>query len=303
MANLNSYIYDGEIDTFLKYKKEFDYIKSVDLNDKNNIFYKTLRETFLDNDEKNFVRVLPKADYFEKLLDLENKKLINIKESLTYDSLSQMIKETKELKEYQNKLDEEEAIKSLPKLNIDDIEKNKKIIDYEVLDNIIYTKAKINDLVYIGVNFKIDVKTDLEKYMVAVLSQLLTKVDTKNYDYKKLNEEIDKNTGLFSPTIVAYGNKNIFKFTIKTLASNIDKTYDILYEVLFNSIFGYNRVKTILSDVKISSNMSLISSGHITALNRAMMNFNNEAECIEKMSLSAISAVSAFVSCTFLAVD
>ena len=69
LSSLDTYLYDKGVATYIGYKNEFDYLKNENLNDKNNIFYRTLKRVFIDNENRSINVLLPKSG-----LILENDK-------------------------------------------------------------------------------------------------------------------------------------------------------------------------------------------------------------------------------------
>ena len=293
LNTLDSYLYGKNIDEYIKYKNSFDIIEKEDLNEKNNIFIKTIKEVFLNNTDKSLALVTPMVDLLKNKQVSENNKLSVLKNKMSDLELSDVINETKELKIYQSVDNEDKSC--LPKLNVRDIDRDKKLIDYQ-LDTIsdkkiLWTNKKINELVFY--NFDIFVPIDnmsvYEKYLCSLLLKIITKIDTKNYNYKQLNNLIDKNTGLFQILAKINEEKFLIRFNVKTTKNKLNLSFVLIEEVLFNSIFDdYDRILTIINELKTESNISVNSMGHISSFARALSSISRSYDYNDKFSISGI---------------
>lgn len=283
---LDSYLYDEDISIFLEYKKAFDDIKKIDFNDLDGHIYSLLRSIFVDNEYKNLVSLSPRVNLL-KDYNAELKNTIEIRKAdMTEFQYKKTIEESANLKKYQEANDDYSC---LPKLFISDIDRDKKLLDYNIVNisnnKVLVTNKNINDLIYIGLNIKLDKYSDFETYILATMLDLLTRIDVIDCDYKKLNNYIDLYTGQFSNKIIAYDENMYIRFSIKTLANNLDDTFDLLYRVLFTTLFDdKKRILDILNEIKTDASSSILSSGHIVALNRALASISTAANFIDMTS-------------------
>ena len=182
----------------------------------------------------------------------------------------------------------------MPVIDLKDINREKNIINIneQNIDNIkiITTNNENDELIYFNFNIKLDNFSNEEKYYLGILIKLFTKVSTKNFNYEDLNNLIDTYTGYFSTTVKVVGDNAYLRFTFKTLKNNFEKSMSILKEVLFNTKFDdYNRIKNILFELKIESNLSILNSGHTAALTRAMANMSLARNFSNYISANGIS--------------
>ncbi|MCR5350045.1 MAG: insulinase family protein [Acholeplasmatales bacterium] len=120
MAALTSYLYDDNcpfsaLET-IEYFKEF----KEDIN--NNYFENLIKDIFVNNKHKSFVKLVPTLDSMSKEDELISKKLKEYKDSLTDEELDNLILMNKKLIDYQNEESSEDDINKLPKLTLDDLD-------------------------------------------------------------------------------------------------------------------------------------------------------------------------------------
>ena len=117
----------------------------------------------------------------------EKKKLADFKATLSENEIKEIIDKAKPLEEYQEAEDGEEELKTIPMLEISDIERkarklNNQFCDIEMV-KVVSHNIFTNGISYINLNFDI---TDIDYKKlptVALLTEIFKYVDTKNYSY------------------------------------------------------------------------------------------------------------------------
>lgn len=292
LTSLDSYLYGEDINIFLNYKEAFEKIKKFDLNDRDCYVYQLIKQIFIDNKYKNLVCLSPKLNILTEYNNELNNILDNRKQNISSVEFENIKKESIKLKQYQESSNDDLSV--LPKLLVSDIDRDKNLIDYDLEDikgkKILITNKKINDLVYLGININIDDLSDFEIYILSFLCKIITRLDTKNYDYKKLNNIIDLKTGMFNLNPVSYDDNLYLRLNIKTLVSNLDDVFEILYEVIFNTIFdNKKKILDILNELKTVSLSSIIQTGHIVSYHRSMYNISKNARNLDRVSSNGIA--------------
>ena len=274
LVSLDTYLYGDNPSTYIEYKEAFDFINKVDLSDKNNIFIKTLREVFVDNEWTAVNVLIPKNGYSKEKEDKLDNILKQRKDSMGTDGIKNVISDTEALKKYQMEKDSEEDIKSIPMLKISDIDKHKQIIDFDNLvigntDSIICYKND-KDIVYNEIMFDI---TDLKKeelYFLSLIKNLIAKIDLEDIGYKELNNYIDINTGGFDTIVNIFEKNSFLNFSIKSVNEKVDIAFDVFFKVLSKTIFNdKQRISLLLNEAKSESLLSILSSGHISSIMRS----------------------------------
>jgi len=281
---MDSWLYD-ESKPFIHIEagKTFDMIKE---ESKHGLFENIIKEQLLGNNHASLIVLLPKKNLTEKMETAVEEELQKYKALLTEEKISTIIKDTKDLEIYQDEASSQEALETIPMLAIDDIKKEaaplyidkKRIADIDVIHHNMFT----NKIAYTLLSFDCkNVPEDLIPY-VGLLSSVLGFIDTKNFSYAELANEININSGGISTSASIYTDSNdLSKYAIKyevrtrTMYEKVDFAFNIIKEILFDSKFTeYKRLKEIVSTVKSRLESSMTNSGHSVAMLEAMAQFS-----------------------------
>lgn len=253
---LRGWIYADDAFLTAEYKAQIDELKkSLDTK-----YLETLITEKLTGNPHCLLTVLtPKPGLMEENIAKEKAELAAYKKTLSDEQLEQLVKETKVLKEYQKRPDTKEALDTIPLLKLEDIEKRadyyeiseKKIKDIKYLTYPTFSK----EIVYNQLLFDLSaVPQDLLPY-ASLLSNVLKKLNTKNFTYGDLDTEINLHTGGINFYINTYYQdqdleKPLFKFVLsgKTMSDKIKEYVDLCKEILFDTKFDDpKRLKEVLN--------------------------------------------------------
>ncbi|MBE5835509.1 MAG: insulinase family protein [Butyrivibrio sp.] len=277
---LDSWLYDDMKPWInIEANETFDQLKKEVETD---YFEKLIQKYLLDNNHKTVLLLEPVKGLTEKQDEELKEKLQHYKESLSEEQIQTIVRETKELKEYQETPDSPEDLAKIPLLTLADMKKEadpfiydeRKVGDQTILFHDIFT----NKIAYL--NFVFDIKnvpTELLPY-TPILKSFLGMMDTVNYSYGDLNNEIHIQTGGINGAISTYiDSKNVHEFkttfevSAKVLVSNMKKATELVSEIILNTKFDDKaRIKEILEELKSKMQADLASSGHQTATIRAL---------------------------------
>lgn len=291
---LDSWLYDG--------KAPFLHIEA-------NETYKTLREAIagdyyeqliqkylLDNPHRSVLTVLPKKGLTTEKDAAFHQKLQDYKQSLTESELQEIVEEGKRLKSWQETPDTKEALKTIPLLKREDLKREatsyvneeRRISGTRLLVHDIFT----NGIAYLTFLFDLkQVNTELFPY-VGVLKSMLLGVDTANYSYGELFNEVNCVTGGISVQAGTYGNAidlsrylTTLEVKTKVLYPNRDEAIRLMTEILMTSDFSDDkRLYEILAETKSRMQAVMTSAGHSLAALRALSGFSATAACAQELS-------------------
>ena len=136
-----------------------------------------------------------------------------------------------------------------------------------------------------------DLPDELVPYM-GILKQVLGFMDTENYSYGELFNEINCHTGGISMAVNLYGNmreKERFcmklEMKAKTLYNKTDFAFAMMREILQKTRFtDTKRLYEIIAQMKSRLQMYLMSAGHSAAAVRAMAKFSRSAKINDRMN-------------------
>lgn len=283
----NSWLYDdNEPFMCLKYNKEFEFLKEQIGTD---YYTKFLRERILENTHKTILVALPKKGLNKELEQKVAEKLKAYKESLSAEEIAELVRQTKELEQYQSEPSAKEDLEKIPMLELEDIGKKAislknreySVVDIPVIQHDLFT----NGIAYVEYYFMMNtVPVHLLPY-VSLLTALYKEVDTDKRSYNELANEIDLKTGGIGISLGSMGvkpelgNYKVF-LTIRTkvLYENLAEALALMEEILFTShVTDKKRMKEILGEMVSQMKMSITDSGHTAMANRALSYFSEGA--------------------------
>lgn len=248
-------------------------------------YEKLIQKYLLDNTHSSLVIIKPKVGLTMEREEKRKEKLAAYKASLSKEQLEQLIKDTNKLHEYGETPSAKEEIEKIPMLSKEDIGKKihplynieKEVNGVKVVHHNVYT----NGIGYLKLSFDITKLMEAAPYL-SLLSTVLGYVDTKNYSFLQLSNEINLHTGGIGSTINLYnyrGEKDgytaRFEIKAKALFDKLPKMFELIKEILENTkLDDDKRFKEILAETKSRMEMRLSSRGHSTAVTRAMSYFS-----------------------------
>lgn len=281
---LDSWLYDDE--------KVFDYIEADGIYEKlrseidNGYFEKLLEKYILNNTNAAMVVVSPKLNLNEEKEACLVEKLQEYKENLSLEEREKIVKDTAELKEYQEMEEPKEVLETIPLLKREDIDKEglkiKNRMEKTEHTKLLMHDIETNKIAYIRILFDI---SDLEEEMlpyVGLLKNIIGLMDTKNYTYDKLFNEIYIRTGGVSVNtdfFPNYDNQEDYILTLdlktKVLFGKLEPAREIMEEMILKTDFSdKKRLKELLLELRSKMQGSMVASGHSVAATRAMSYFS-----------------------------
>ncbi|MBQ8317427.1 MAG: insulinase family protein [Lachnospiraceae bacterium] len=248
---------------------------------KTDYFEKLIRKYILDNNHKSFVTLMPKKGMLEEKVKAEKAKLAEYKNSLSEAQLTDIVKNAEHLKQYQSEPSTKEELLSIPLLEISDIDKNARKLNNQFTEiemvKVVSHDIFTNGISYINLDFDIT-DMDINKYpYVGLLTEIFKYVDTENYEYNQLANEINLHTGGigFGTSVLSKKKKDKYRVSFmvnaKMLDEKLDKAFELIEEILFTSkLDSKKRLKEIVAEIKYGLKNDLVSAGHLTAANRAL---------------------------------
>lgn len=291
---LDSWLYDK--------KAPFMHIEANDT-------YKQLRESIetgyfedlitsmlLQNPHKTIMTVVPVRGLTTKKDEALYNKLQAYKNTLSDEEIRGIVEDTKALRAYQEQQSSKEALETIPLLTRQDMKKEaapyinevKKSGDTTLLVHDIFT----NGIGYLNLVFDLKkVPAELFPY-VGILKAVLMMVNTENYSYGELFNEVNIHTGGIRFVVNTYTNADKmdeYKVTLevkaKTLYENRDRAMELMKEIILTSDYEDDkRLHEIIAEMKSRMQATMTSAGHSLAAVRAMSYFSPIAAVSEQIS-------------------
>jgi hypothetical protein len=254
-----------------------------------------IEKYFLNNNHASIVILAPVKGLTVKKDEELKDKLKNIKNSMTEDELESIVEKTKRLERYQETPSTPEELDTIPVLRREDLSKEVEpfyntvveLEDVKVVKHNIFT----NGITYFSLCFDItDVPFELLPY-ITVLKGCLGYMDTENYDYSELSNEIGIHTGGIYNDVDIYRNSNNpdiynikFEITGKVFANKIDKAMELIKEMVFNTkLKDTKRLYEIICEGKSNIQSSLMRSSDVAAVLRNLSYISKVSAISEKL--------------------
>lgn len=288
---LKAWLYDSSPIDVLDMLKPLENIKK---QYKNGYFEKLIKECYLDNNHRSLVMMEPDDTLLEKQEDEIKDKLKVIKENMSNDEIDNVVLQNEKLKERQEYVANEEDLEVLPRLKIEEIDKETEFFKLQE-ENINGVKTYVfkdfsNEIIYTDFMFNAcTIKKELLPF-ISIFNNLLAEVDTKKYNLSELTIEIGKNLGGFAVNSRLIQNKDFtgeyisqIIIKVKGLEKNKDKIFDILKEIMFNSnITDEVRIKEILEQLVGKLRSALNNNAIVVAANSISNGMTEASQYIEE---------------------
>lgn len=169
-------------------------------------FEDLIRHSILENNHKALVSMYPECGLQEKKDRDVKEQLANIKASMSQDELEAIVEQTKRLKIRQETPDSEEALASIPLLELSDL--NPYIEEVERRESTIgitkvhFVPTFTKGINYVAYYFYLDGLTEEELFYADILSDIIGRIDTTR-PYADVAKDINLNLGGLSSDITA----------------------------------------------------------------------------------------------------
>lgn len=244
-------------------------------------FESLIDKYLLNNTHAALIQLLPDKGLLEKKEKAVAEKLAAYKASLSPEQVAALVEETKALKAYQEEPNSREAIATLPRLKLEDLEKEgkqtpfKKTFEHNI--TLLLMPQFTNGIVY--TKLLVDTSHIPEKLLpyLGLYEKIIGRVDTEHYSYSDLSDAVNLSTGGIRGGVSVYNAngssgkfKSRFEWTVKCFEDKVDEAYGLLREIQARSRFdNAKRLTDLILETKSRMQMSLTGSGHTAAINRA----------------------------------
>ncbi len=279
---LDSWLYKDS-DPFMHIEQNATYAYLKKEAETGNGYFEGLIEKYLiDNPHSSVVVLKPEKGLAAKKEKAVAEKLKKFKSTLSKEEILDIVEETRALKEYQTEPSTEEELLTIPLLEISDIDKKAHPFKTEILDvsgtRLLHHDINTNGIAYISLMFSAQaVPERLVPYM-GLLRNVLANINTKDRGYEDLNSDMNLKTGGISFSTASYPDSKKqgdfdeeFEVRTRVFTDNISDFMELVDEILFRTDFSdEKRLREIIRTVRSRLQSSLVSAGHLTAIERAM---------------------------------
>ena len=251
-------------------------------------FEALLKELFEKADDKCYLYALPSLTKGADDAKKEAEKVLKISSKWSDIERTAQRKAFEKMQQWQEAPDNEEALSTLPHLNLKDIPKTVTPTKTETVDvggkKVLKIKTETNGIVYLNLYFEVSDLSKEELLLLNVLTTLFGELSTAHDSAEELSKKIKLSLGSLNAKIELISGlgdlKNCTPYLVVSAAfmkENAAAAAKILKELLNDSVYNEaDRIGEILLQTDYFLKQSLSSSGHVYAITKALSAFSKE---------------------------
>lgn len=287
---MDSWLYGEHPSVHLRYNS---ILKQIRNKSKDGYFEDMIEKYLLKNKHRTLLILNPDKNLLDKKEEDIKNKLSDYKSKLKDEDIEKLINDTKSLKEKQAKPDSKSDLETIPQLEIEDISKDIEEIPTNILEfegiKTLYHPMFTNEIIYNECIFDIrTIPQELIPY-TSLFVKTLSKIDTENYSYEDLSNEVDIYTGgicFYLSNYVDYKNyKNYYPKLIiqgSSLKNNFNELLNLKGEIIQNTSFNNKkRLKEIIKEIKSRLEMIISTEGHMVGARHLASKFSESEHFME----------------------
>ena len=284
----DTWLYGADPTLPLEFSEDFKKLRSLLQGD---YFENTIKKYILENEKCARVIMRPSSTLGERRRKLEEEKLLEERKKLTARDIEKIKREGEALSLWQNTLDSEEALASLPTLEIKDIPSEVEPTPIEVSEDgrLIRHAMKTGGISYTELFFDASDTDEDEIFVLPLLSAMLKSSGTRDIEAFSFQNLIKRELGSVSVAPLVFkkdGESRVFiKLGISLLDTKKKEYIDILGKLLYETKL---QDKFTLSNIVRQTKMMLMtgfsSSGNAYGVRRAMAYRDSAYALREKIS-------------------
>jgi Zn-dependent M16 (insulinase) family peptidase len=293
LRSLTSWLYDDDPVALLAFERPLEEIKAR-LRKDPRFFESQIQRLLLNNTHRTTLVLEPDPGLHEKEVAEERQRLGEIRSKMGADRVREIVEETRELKRIQGTPDSAEALATIPRLKLEDLDRKNKIIPLEELEHK-GTPLLFHDLFTNGIAY-LDVGMDLhslgEGYLpyVPLFGRALLEMGTEKEDFVRLTQRISRSTGGIVPTPFTSSHRadeaSVARLFLrgKAMIPRAGELLDILRDVLLTvRLDNRERFRQMALEEKASAERALIPQGHQVVTLRLRSHYNEAHWAAEQM--------------------
>ncbi|MCC8142295.1 MAG: insulinase family protein [Lachnospiraceae bacterium] len=271
-SDMDPFLHLDELDVYARLRKELD----------NGYFEELIWKYLLGNKHVSLLCLRPK-----KGLNAEKEQefaagLQKYRDSLSEDDIQRLIRETKDLETYQEEPSSPEDLEKIPLLSRDDMKKvpdpHSNVEECEAGVPLLWHDYETNGIIYLDYLFDIQHIPEDEVPYLTILQKLMGRMDTEEYSYVDLDNEINLHTGGIEAEVNLFelieGDPEYrakFEIRTRTLEANLEKAMELAKSMMLHTVFDdEKRLYEILAQSRSQMLTALRESGNSVAATRVM---------------------------------
>ena len=274
-AVFSSWLYGGDPALYLKSNEA---VANLRQQISEGVMDDLLREFLLDTGSLTRLTMLPDPSLGEEKAAAEAERVTGIVDSMTDEQKNALADLNSSLSAWQETPDSEEALATIPQLDIKDINKEPELIGTEVREvngvTVLYHPVTTNGIVYINAYFPLTDLSFEELPAAALVSEFYKDLPTENFSVTELQNEIRMYVGSmsFGIDINAVDGENsqctpCLRGRAAVLKENLSHAEDLLIEIMTRTRFDdVSLMKELITQIDEEGKRYAVSSGHRIAV-------------------------------------
>ncbi len=281
---LTTWLHNGDPLNTLAYEKPLAHIKERLAQDPR--YFESLIERYiLNNMHRTTVILKPDATMGKRMADEERARLDEVRQAMSAEDRNTIIERQRQLKHLQETPDSPEALATIPRIRVEDLDKYNKTIPLDILEQqetpILHHDLATNGIVYLDIGFNMQtLPQDLLPYL-PLFARSLREMGTEKEDYTRLAQRIGRKTGglraSWTNTYMYDKQESVFWFMIRTKAvlPQAQEMLAILQDILLHlHLDNQERFRQIVLEAKAREEATLVPHGNSFVSSRLRACFN-----------------------------
>ncbi|MDC7217669.1 MAG: insulinase family protein, partial [Spirochaetales bacterium] len=287
---MTSWLYDEHPLEYVHYEQPLADLK-VRIEKGEKIFEPLIEEIFLNNNYRTSVLLEPDSKVGPEREEREKAKLATARADMDDTEYKAVVAKAEELQKEQEAHDAPEALASIPRLKVSDLDKEGKEIVCEEKGEMLFHDLDTNGIVYLDLAFDFAGLEDRLLPYLPLFGRALVQTGTKSTDFVTMNRRMAAKTGGISPTSIVNSKHGVdesytrFVLRGKATAERSADLLSIMGELLREaSLDNKERIRQLVLESKARKEQALVPSGHIMAATRMKARFNEAGYINELMN-------------------
>ena len=293
LGSLGTWLYDGDPLALLAFEAPLNSIKQR-LSEGESYFETLIQRYFLTNPHRSTLVLRPDQDLQDRWDTEEAERLAEAKAAMSSDDIDIVMAEMIELQRIQETPDDPEALAAIPRLTLEDLDRESRTIPIETLaldgNEVFYHDLFTNGIVYLDLGMDLRALPQELLPYVSLFGRALLEMGTETEDFVSLSQRIGSETGGIGPveytSMMQGSSESVARLFLRAKAT-VEKTpalLDILHDVLLTvNLDNQERFRQMALEEKASHESSLIPAGHAVVNGRLTAHFNEAGWAAEQM--------------------
>lgn len=292
-AVFGAWLYGGDPALYLKSSEAISILRESLTKD---ALRALAEEYLLDTESLSRLTLIPSPTLEEEMQKEESARVEKIINAMDEKERSTLEELNSSLNEWQASSDSEEALATIPQLDLADISRVPELIGTEISEaggvTLIYHPVVTNGIIYINAYFPL---TDLpleDLPPAALLTEFYKDLPTENYSVRDLQNEIKMYVGNMSFGIDVLAKDDdksactpVLRARASVLKDNLSHAEDLIIEILTRTRFDdRSLMKELIAQIDDEGRRYAVSSGHRLALYAARSHYSSRDAAAEALN-------------------